>query len=82
LNDCFTQVLEMERRLGLLKLGRALTEMLARLERLRKSGLKKLARSDEDAPARREFSVRLHRRDHDLGRPPDRGPAGDAERRQ
>jgi hypothetical protein len=49
LNDCFTQVLEMERRLGLLKLGRALTEMLARLERLRKSGLKKLARSDEDA---------------------------------
>ena len=39
----------MERRLGLLKLGRALTEMLARLERLRKSGLKKLARSDEDA---------------------------------
>lgn len=80
LNDCFTQVLEMARELGLGKLGRVaidstrikanasgdrveteqklrneratrqkLAAMPARLQRLRKSGLKKLSPADEEA---------------------------------
>jgi transposase len=142
LNDCFTQVLEMARTLGMGKLGRVaidstrikasacrdkldteqqlrdlraglrrqvrrwqqmvdrddadsggldvaieqleskLAELPQRLERLHKSGLKKLSRTDPDARFLRT------RGGFDLGytgeiaRPPDRGPASDAERRR
>jgi transposase len=57
LNDCFTQVLEMARELGMGRLGKVaidhleskLAELPQRLERLNKSGLKKLSRTDPDA---------------------------------
>ena len=66
------------------ELNRALAEMPRRLERLKKSGLKKLSRSDEDARFLRQrgdkFVLGYSGGNHRLGRSPDRGPAGDAER--
>ena len=66
------------------ELNQALAQMPRRLERLKKSGLKKLSRTDEDARFLRQrggqVRARLLGRDRGLGRSSDRGPAGDAER--
>ncbi len=65
------------------ELNRALDELPRRLERLKKSGLKRLSRTDEDARflrQRGEVRARLLGGNRGLGRPLYRGPARDAER--
>ena len=68
------------------ELNQALAEMSRRMQRLKKSGLKKLSRTPTRmrvfcASAEGKFVLGYSvRRSPVLRRPPDRGPAGDAER--